>query len=48
MSKTKFVDASVDKSHDITTLRNGELIQLNDDYILEPLQLAVVSNYPCH
>ena len=30
----------------ITTLRKGELIQLNDDYILEPLQLAIVSNYP--
>ena len=30
----------------IATLRKGELIQLNDDYILEPLQLAVVSNYP--
>ena len=46
MSEIKFFDASVDKSHDITTLRNGELIQLNDDYILEPLQLAIVSNYP--
>ena len=46
MSKIKFVDASVDKSHDITTLRNGELIQLNDDYVLEALQLAIVSNYP--
>ena len=46
MSKTKLVDASVDKSHDITTLRNGELIQLNDDYVLEALQLAIVSNYP--
>ena len=30
----------------IATLRKGELIQLNDDYILEPLQLAIVSNYP--
>ena len=29
----------------IATLRKGELIQLNDDYILEPLQLAIVSNY---
>ena len=48
MGKTKFVDASVDKSHDITTLRKGELIQLNDDYILEPLQLAIVSNYPMY
>lgn len=32
----------------IATLRNGELIQLNDDYILEPLQLALVFNYPTH
>ena len=32
----------------IATLRKGELIQLNDDYILEPLQLAIVSNYPKH
>ena len=30
----------------IATLKKGELIQLNDDYILEPLQLAIVSNYP--
>lgn len=30
----------------ITTLRKGELVQLNDDYVLEPLQLAVVFNYP--
>ena len=30
----------------IAALRNGELIQLNDDYILKPLQLAIVSNYP--
>ena len=29
----------------IATLRKGELIQLNDDYILEPLQLALVFNY---
>lgn len=32
----------------IATLRKGELIQLNDDYILEPLQLALVFNYPTH
>ena len=32
----------------IAALRKGELIQLNDDYILEPLQLAIVSNYPKH
>lgn len=32
----------------ITTLRKGELVQLNDDSILEPLQLAVVFNYPTH
>ena len=30
----------------IATLRKGELIQLNDDYVLEALQLAIVSNYP--
>ena len=30
----------------IATLRKDELIQLNDDYILEPLQLALVFNYP--
>lgn len=30
----------------IIILKNDELIQLNDDYILEPLQLAIVSNYP--
>ncbi len=35
MSKTKFVGASVDKSNDIISLRKGELIQLNDDYVLE-------------
>ena len=32
----------------ITTLRKGELIQLNDDYVLEALQIATVSNYPTH
>ncbi len=32
----------------IATLRKGELIQLNDDYVLEPLQLALVFNYPTH
>lgn len=32
----------------ITTLRKGELVQLNDDYVLEALQLAIVSNYPKH
>lgn len=32
----------------VATLRKGELIQLNDDYILEPLQLALVFNYPTH
>ena len=32
----------------IATLRKGELIQLNDDYILEPLQLALVFNYPTY
>ena len=32
----------------IATLRKGELIQLNDDYVLEALQVATVSNYPTH
>ena len=32
----------------ITTLRKGELIQLNDDYVLEALQMAIVSSYPTH
>ena len=32
----------------IATLINGELIQLNDDYVLEALQVATVSNYPTH
>ena len=30
----------------ITTLRKGELIQLNDDCVLEALQMAIVSSYP--
>ena len=46
MSKIKFVDDSVDKSYDINILRNGEVIQLSDNYVLEALQLAIVSNYP--
>lgn len=46
MSKIKFVDNSVDNSYDIAILRNGELIQLSDNYVLESLQLAIVSNYP--
>ena len=32
--------------NDIVTLRKGKLIELNDDYVLEALQLAIVSNYP--
>ena len=48
MSKTKFVGASIDKSNDIIILRKGKLIELNDDYVLEALQLAIVSNYPRH
>lgn len=32
--------------NDIATLRKGELIKLDDDYVLEPLQLALVFNYP--
>lgn len=46
MSEIKFVGDSVDKSYDINILRNEELIQLNEDYVLETLQLAIVSNYP--
>ena len=46
MNKIKFVDDSVDKSYDINILRNGKLIQLSDNYVLESLQLAIVSNYP--
>ncbi len=33
---------------DIATLGKGELIKLKDDYVLEPLQLALVFNYPTH
>ena len=32
--------------NDIVTLRSGKVIELNDDYVLEALQLAIVSNYP--
>lgn len=32
--------------NNIATLRKGELVKLDDDYVLEPLQLALVSNYP--
>ena len=32
--------------NNITILSKGELIELNDDYVLEALQLAIVSNYP--
>ena len=32
--------------NDIVTLRKGKSIELNDDYVLEALQLAIVSNYP--
>ena len=32
--------------NDIVALRKGKLIELNDDYVLEALQLAIVSNYP--
>lgn len=34
--------------NDIATLRKGKLIKLDDDYVLEPLQLALVFNYPTH
>ena len=46
MDKVKFVDDSVNNSYDIVTLSNSELIQLSDNYVLESLQLAIVSNYP--
>ena len=36
----------MDYMNDIATLRKGELVKLNDDYVLEPLQLALVFNYP--
>lgn len=32
--------------NNIATLRKGELVQLNDDYILKKLDIAIVSNYP--
>lgn len=32
--------------NNIIILSKGELIELNDDYVLEALQLAIVSNYP--
>ena len=31
---------------DIATLKKGELIKLDDDYILKKLDVAIVSNYP--
>lgn len=37
---------SVDKLYNIFTLSKGEVIQLNDDYVLEELCMALVSNYP--
>lgn len=37
MSKVKFY---------IFTLSKGQLIKLNDDYVLEELAIALVSNYP--
>ena len=46
MDKVKFVDDSVNNSYDIVILSNSELIQLSDNYVLESLQLAIVSNYP--
>ena len=39
-------DDSVDKPYNIFTLGKGEVIQLNDDYVLEKLCMALVSNYP--
>lgn len=36
----------MDSMNDITTLGKGEVIQLNDDYVLEKLCMALVSNYP--
>lgn len=39
-------DDSVDKPYNIFTLGKGEIIQLNDDYVLEKLCMALVSNYP--
>lgn len=37
---------SVDKPYNIFTLSKGEVIQLNDDYVLEELCIALVYNYP--
>lgn len=39
-------DDFVDKPYNIFTLDKGEVIQLNDDYVLEKLCMALVSNYP--
>lgn len=39
-------DDSVDKPYNIFTLDKGEVIQLNDNYVLEELCMALVSNYP--
>lgn len=39
-------DDSVDKPYNIFTLSKGEVIQLNDNYVLEELCMALVSNYP--
>lgn len=36
----------MDHMNDIATLSKGEVIQLNDDYVLEELCMALVSNYP--
>ena len=36
----------MDSMNDITTLGKGEVIQLNDDYVLEELCMALVCNYP--
>ena len=46
MDKVKFVNDSVDNPYDIVIFSNSELIQLSDNYVLESLQLAIVSNYP--
>lgn len=37
---------SVDKPYNIFTLGKGEVIQLNNDYVLEELCMALVYNYP--
>lgn len=39
-------DDSVDKPYNIFTLDKGEVIQLNDNYVLKELCMALVSNYP--